>query len=120
MNTPWGPSQQVEVIADGITAVSTAGHGGYKLAPYRWARVKALFPNQQTYAPDGWLEEDCDWALAALAWPELFSDRDVYYAVQTFKADGDYYAPTRAWLQTLEGAPLLERAARYVPEQRAA
>lgn len=115
METPWGPSQQVETIAPGIVSVSTAGHGGLKLSAERWARVAQLFPNQGKYAPDGWLEEDCDWALAALAWPELFPIRDCYFAVRTFSNAGEYGETTRAWLETPAAAAVKTRAALWTP-----
>jgi len=34
METPWGRSQTVTRLADGITSVSTAGHGGIYAEAY--------------------------------------------------------------------------------------
>ena len=36
MHTPWGWSQDVEELAEGVLRVSTAGHGGLKLSRERW------------------------------------------------------------------------------------
>ena len=119
-HSPWGPVQHQNTVADGIESVSTAGHGGFWLSAERWARVAELFPNQQRYAPEQWLEEDCDWALAVLAWPELFPPRSCHYAVQTFDNANDYCAPTAAWLATPAADAVRARAALWTPEERAA
>lgn len=88
MHTPWGESQQTKTIATGLIRVDTAGHGGYKLSPERWTELKSQFPSFSPFAGDaGWLEEDSDWCLAALLWPEHFSDRNVYYAVENARSD---------------------------------
>jgi hypothetical protein len=74
MNTPWGPSQHTATIADGITEVSTAGHGGIFLSPERNDKVpiewrRASFNGQGLR---GWYEEDCDVVLVILTFPEVF------------------------------------------------
>jgi len=72
MYTPWGPSQTEEEIAPGIIAVSTAGHGGYRLTPERERQMHpALRKTDRTYCPLGWYEEDCEAALVALAFRHL-------------------------------------------------
>lgn len=83
MNTPWGPSQHQETKAPGIISVSTAGHGGYRLSPERMMEIERRFPTFIPFAGACWLEEDCDWAFAAVTWPELWSERTVYFAVET-------------------------------------
>ena len=73
METPWGASDHVEKIAEGIEFVSTPSHGGYRLDAERTLRVLHDF-----HGPDsglcraGWFEEDCDWAYVALTFPVLF------------------------------------------------
>ena len=58
MYTPWGPSQTTEKIADGITQVTTASHGGLLLSP---ERVKQLPPDYKPWTGDKrWAEEDED------------------------------------------------------------
>ena len=84
LRTPWGQSQIITPVADGLDFVVTAGHGGYHLSRSRAATVRKLVatdwkPWTGSWA---WLEEDCDWILAALAWPEFFPD-DVCYHLDT-------------------------------------
>ena len=56
--TPWGPAQHLYKIADGVTFISTASHGGLLLSD---ERVKQL---PKGYIPFNtarkWAEEDCD------------------------------------------------------------
>jgi len=66
-NTPWGAAQHSEKIARGIMLYSTAGHGGIHLSP----TVNSKMP-EALRIEDGWYEEDCDWALVALAFPQFF------------------------------------------------
>ena len=75
MNTPWGLSQTTERVGEGIVCVITASHGGYVLnaeqnakIPYAWR--KASF-NENGLR--GFYEEDCDWSMVALTFPEYFS-----------------------------------------------
>jgi len=72
MHTPWGQSQHEETLAEGITLVSTPGHGGILLSPERLA---AMPKSLREHAPFGrysrkWFEEDCEVALVALAFPD--------------------------------------------------
>ncbi len=60
MNTPWGPSQEIYPVIEGIVFVSTAGHGGLKLEVWRQARMPLYLRR-----PGGWYEEDCEWSLPA-------------------------------------------------------
>jgi len=77
VQTPWGPSQTATEIAPGIIAYTTASHGGYWLSPERIASMpKCLrdfvpFGGPQS-GPGRWYEEDCDWAVVALAFPQFF------------------------------------------------
>jgi len=66
-HSPWGVIQDCEQIADGILAVSTAGHGGIKLDRKRNAQVPELFRTK-----GGWYEEDCEWAIAATIHRDAF------------------------------------------------
>lgn len=68
-STPWGPSQTAKKWAPGIMEYSTAGHGGFHLSPTRNAEMP-----EALRIDDGWYEEDCDWALVAVAFPTVFPD----------------------------------------------
>lgn len=79
MNTPWGAAQDIEQVSDDITSISTASHGGYRVAGESWKKFRELFPDVKLWAgcnsERGWFEEDCDWALVVLAFPEYFVDK---------------------------------------------
>lgn len=90
MRTPYkgGPSawdtiQTCSKLAEGLYELTTAGHGGFWVSPDRCAELKRLFPGYEPWAGYPWLEEDCDWCLAPLAWPELFEAADVVAATKT-------------------------------------
>ncbi len=70
---PWGVIQSADEIAPGIVHVTTAGHGGYWLSPERRADMPAEYRSIPTFAGGNWFEEDCDWSLVALSFPEHFS-----------------------------------------------
>lgn len=70
--SPWGPVQHQELLAPGIVRVMTAGHGGLVLSP---ERLQAM-PNRyklNEYGTGRYFEEDCEWALVVLAFPDEFS-----------------------------------------------
>ncbi len=115
--TPWGNAQQIENIATGIRQVSSAGHGGIELSLERQRRLRELFPTWRSpYSPDGWLEEDCDWALAALAFPECFDARSCYWAIQTVRGGSvGYFAEPLAWLESKAGDSVRAKASNYTP-----
>ncbi len=85
MNTPWGPAQSQRAIAPGIIEVSTASHGGLALSAARWQELNERLPGLKSFAGPGWLEEDCDYNLAVLAWPDLWPREDyigAFFAVR--------------------------------------
>lgn len=84
-SSPWGAVQHITQIAEGIVSVSTASHGGIKVSDERLA----LMPENMrstTYSGGGWFEEDCDWCLVAVTFPEAFSDVVMKDARDTFAA----------------------------------
>lgn len=112
MNTPWGQIQERRQLAGGIECVSTASHGGYHLSPQRAEELRRVLPTAKIFAGPCWLEEDCDWALAVLVWPDLFSDQDAYNAVRTivgFHEEIDLFA----YYGTERGEGVARRAAAY-------
>lgn len=79
----WGPVQHENPVAEGITFVSTAGHGGYVLSNERADKLRATFPRfESSFSTTTEFEEDCDANIVVLAFPECFSDERVYFAVQ--------------------------------------
>lgn len=78
--SPWGTIQHVTAHADGIASVSTAGHGGIKLNRYRNAKVPAAARRK-----GGWYEEDCEYAIPVLTFPEAFDPTHVEVARQSLK-----------------------------------
>jgi hypothetical protein len=84
--TPWGPSQQSEQIAPGITYYSTSSHGGYHLSRERMAKFREIFPDFKSFAGGAWFEEDCDWAIVMLAFADLFPAEIVEQALATARS----------------------------------
>ncbi|RWH90165.1 MAG: hypothetical protein EOR51_10800 [Mesorhizobium sp.] len=80
IGTPWGPSQGATVYAEGVVFHSTAGHGGFQLAPVRNGKVQP-----QLRAADGFYEEDECWAIVAFTFPHLFTSFERRCAERTMK-----------------------------------
>lgn len=92
MNTPWGESQTMDKIIDGMYIVTTAGHGGIYLYKSLERKVLAMFPtivNNDFYHRQFW-EEDCMWCFPYIA----FSDE--------LKHLPDYKKNFKAAFETLE------------------
>lgn len=108
--SPWGAIQSAETLAPGIVSVSTASHGGFWLAPARWAELLQTFPHFVGFAAAPWLEEDCDACIAALVWPDEFPVTFLRAAVQMYSRDGQYQPIVRNWLRfTAAGQALFAR-----------
>src|ERR1700733_7454301 len=86
IDTPWGRSDRCTELAPGIVFASTPSHGGFRLHPEMNARVPAEWRDASFNGNgrSGWYEEDCDWSLVALTFPELFSNADLVAAKRTF------------------------------------
>ena len=93
MQTPWGPSQTTQTIGDHIVRVTTAGHGGYYVPPSLYRMMPAAL-RTNPYGTGTWFEEDCEWALVALAFPDHFQPRQIRNAVETIKV---YSQPTETY-----------------------
>lgn len=79
--TPWGPSQTTERCGPGIMFYTTAGHGGFHVAP----TLQATMPDALRLKA-GWYEEDCDWARVVLAFPQYFTSTYQAQAKETLRA----------------------------------
>lgn len=82
-STPWGPAQHTAVIAPGIVSYSTAGHGGIWLDARHEEMRKERFPSFRPFTSDQWYEEDQDWAIVALTFPQFFDAQDLRAAIRT-------------------------------------
>ncbi len=78
--TPWGGSQMAVIYAEGVVAHSTAGHGGFHLSADRNAKVHPLLRKETP-----WYEEDCEWAIVAISFPELFTGYERSLAEKTVR-----------------------------------
>ena len=73
MHTPWGESQTEHMLAPGILRVTTASHGGVRISAARRATMPEEYRRIPTFAGGNWYEEDCDWCIVALSFPEAFA-----------------------------------------------
>ena len=80
VSTPWGGSQIAVVYAEGVVAHMTSGHGGFHLSADRNARVHPLLRKDMP-----WYEEDCEWAIVAISFPDLFTAYERSMAEKTFR-----------------------------------
>lgn len=78
--TPWGVLQGATVYADGVVSHTTAGHGGFYLSAARNALVHPMLR-----IAGAWYEEDCEWAIVAFSFPELFTRLERRNAEGTIK-----------------------------------
>lgn len=65
--TRWGEAQAAQRYGRGIVCYQTAGHGGFHLSAGRNALVHEAWRDEE-----GWYEEDCDWAIVAVTFPQFF------------------------------------------------
>lgn len=72
MNTPWGRSQDIEDIADGIRSVSTASHGGIQLSKERQQQLPGHAGDNNYNKGLTWWEEDSDWCIPFLIFQNEF------------------------------------------------
>lgn len=79
-STPWGGSQMAVVYAEGVVAHMTSGHGGFHLSSDRNAKVHPLLRKGTP-----WYEEDCEWAIVAISFPDLFTGYERSMAEKTFR-----------------------------------
>lgn len=79
-STPWGGSQMAVIYAEGVVSHSTAGHGGFHLSVDRNAKVHLLLRKETP-----WYEEDCEWAIVAISFPELFTGYERSLAEKTVR-----------------------------------
>lgn len=78
MKTPWGQSQIIDKVTEGITFVTTAGHGGYKLSKSRLKQIPRLVlaTTFGSLGLQGWFEEDQDCVIVYCYFPDAFPWKD--------------------------------------------
>ncbi|KQT63285.1 MULTISPECIES: DUF7007 domain-containing protein [unclassified Aureimonas] len=77
-STPWVASQGATIYAEGVVCHSTAGHGGFHLSAERNGKVPSVLRSSS-----GWYEHDCEWAIVALTFPDLFTTQERHLADRT-------------------------------------
>lgn len=79
-STPWGASQHATIYADGIVFHTTSGHGGFHLSFEHNGKVLEALRNAS-----GWYEEDMEWAIVALTFPDVFTTFERTCADETLR-----------------------------------
>lgn len=82
---PWGAAQTRRTIAEGITFVTTAGHGGYILSKERYEEMPEHL-KACSFTGDQFFEEDCSWCGVVLAFPQFFDSSTQEIAKRTYAA----------------------------------
>lgn len=104
-HTPWGAPRRSQEIARGLIFFDCPGHGGYWLAKERERARIDRFPWFKTFSGGPWYEENCDWSVVALTFPENFSDDAIRGAVRTVRAystRATYRLPSSGWKCVIE------------------
>ena len=83
--TPWGSPERRETLAPGIVSFDTDRHGGFWLSDSRLSEMPDSLREIVPFTGRGWYEEDEDWAIVALAFPSLFSEKSCKAAIKTAK-----------------------------------
>jgi hypothetical protein len=107
MHTPWGAADHVKPLGnEGILQVDTPSHGGLFVPRELYRKMPAAL-QCNVYGGGTWFEEDCEWALVALAFPHLFEPRHLAAARETIAAYAGQtpYAEAAAWLAAQTATP---------------
>lgn len=109
--TPWGQICDQEEIAAGVKKVATACHGGIVLSRPRQEAMPAHLRLE-----DRFYEEDDDWALVILAFPDVAPDRLVWAlaSVDVYRSN----SVPRVWTCNTEDEAFLAKClVGYVPPE---
>jgi hypothetical protein len=87
-STPWGVADGHIELADGVHRFTTPSHGGFHVSSEVRNTWPAPLRDFEPFAGQGWYEEDCDWAIVAVAMPSLFTADHVAQARRTIKSLG--------------------------------
>ena len=101
IHTPWGWSQDIGELGEGVWRVSTAGHGGLKLSRERWEELPDLV--RDSFLNTCFAEEDCEEPIARTLLG-LGDARDRELAIR-IAGYFDRYAPALPYLRDKGGTP---------------
>ena len=93
--TPWGWTQDIKELAEGVWRVTTPSHGGLKLARERWDELPAEV--RQTMFHQTFTEEDCEEPIVRTLLG-LGDDRDREMAL-TVAGYFDRYSPALPFIR---------------------
>jgi hypothetical protein len=124
LGTPWGCPDSAKEIAPGVVEISTPSHGGIHLSKERQAEVERVMPFFRPFAGPGWYEEDCDWCIVLLVFPELepaFAPEEnaLKDAVATARGTARFslkWKPVVDWLEGPGGASVRQRIGKAIME----
>ena len=118
MQTPWGKADHVELVGDtGMKWVSTPSHGGLYIPGAFLQKLPVELRASNSYSGCGcWFEEDVEWAIPVLAFPQYFPPATCAAAVLTIESysqaeRGKYMYSAAQWLKSdPDAVPVKERA----------
>lgn len=88
-NSPWGTIEEVQYLADGITYVSTARHGGFHVSQDLLYRVPVEWRESRhgatADADSCWFEEDADWSMVVMIFTNHFNLKTRHAAKDIFE-----------------------------------
>lgn len=89
VSTPWGMADSTILYSEGITEYGTPSHGGFRLNEKRHDDMPPALKAFNSWAGGSsgfwWYEEDCDWAIVALAFPQHFTAEEQGHAHRTVR-----------------------------------
>lgn len=108
VRTPWGAADSASEYAPGIRFYGTPSHGGFKLD--RAANAKVAKPWRRK---GGWYEEDCEWNIVALTFPEVFDVPEMHKNAHRVLKDyfPDQYAQVTGYPVAVEESHTLQARA---------
>ena len=120
ISTPWGHSDSRKGYGEGITFYGTPSHGGFRVSAERLRAMPADLAAIDPFAGPGWYEEDGDWAVVALAFPECFDPYTLLCAVRTAGYSWvSWREDASRFFMTPRGSGLLLQVARWEKEHAA-
>lgn len=120
LNTPWGQADHVKPSGDnGILFVSTPSHGGLFVPDELLGRMPRALKGSNSYSRGkNWFEEDVEWAIPVIAFPEEFPAKECKAAVETIEAygnkkPGEYLYSAVKWLAGPGGDAVKEKVDKH-------